>query len=130
MGQDTNQTGLVIGEIQRLEAVVRKYSRDRGTSGASRCMNSSGDITMCVVPSRQGPFSLSTTWPGALHCTRSSVLRRARDVAAQLLQPPVLVDAAAHCRVQAETLLVGAQGRVSARSRAVVPCTVNTFCPG
>ena len=26
--------------------------RGRGTSAARRCMNSSGDITMCVVPSR------------------------------------------------------------------------------
>ena len=34
-------------------------------------MNSSGDIAICVVPSRQGVFSLSTTCPAALHCTRS-----------------------------------------------------------
>ena len=34
-------------------------------------MNSSGDITMCVVPSRQADFSFSTTCPAALHCTRS-----------------------------------------------------------
>jgi len=32
-----------------------------GTSAASRCMNSSGDITRWVVPSRQGVLSLSTT---------------------------------------------------------------------
>jgi len=32
-----------------------------GTSAASRCMNSSGDITMCVMPSRQAVLSLSTT---------------------------------------------------------------------
>ena len=32
-----------------------------GTSAASRCMISSGDITRCVVPSRQGVLSLSTT---------------------------------------------------------------------
>ena len=36
------------------------------TSAASRCMNSSGDITRCVVPSRQAVLSLSTTWPAAL----------------------------------------------------------------
>jgi len=35
----------------------------RGTSAARRCMNSSGDITMCVVPSRQGLLSCSTTFP-------------------------------------------------------------------
>ena len=34
-------------------------------------MNSSGDITMRVVPSRQGVFSLSTTCPALLICTRS-----------------------------------------------------------
>ena len=32
-----------------------------GTSAASRCMNSSGDITRWVVPSRQGVLSLSAT---------------------------------------------------------------------
>ena len=37
-----------------------------GTSAASRCMNSSGDITKCVVPSRQAVLSSSTTWPAAL----------------------------------------------------------------
>ena len=34
-------------------------------------MNSSGDITMCEVPSRQGAFSLSANGPAALHGTRS-----------------------------------------------------------
>jgi len=34
-------------------------------------MNSSGDITMWVVPSRQAVLSLSTTCPAALICTRS-----------------------------------------------------------
>ena len=30
-----------------------------------------GDMTRCVVPSRQGVLSLSTTCPAALVCTRS-----------------------------------------------------------
>jgi len=34
-----------------------------GTSAAKRCMNSSGDITMWMVPSRQAVLSLSTTCP-------------------------------------------------------------------
>ena len=34
-------------------------------------MNSSGDITSYVVPSRQRVLSLSTTRPAAPHCTRS-----------------------------------------------------------
>jgi hypothetical protein len=42
-----------------------------GPRGGGRCMNCSGDITRGVVPSRQGVFSVSTTWPVALHCTRS-----------------------------------------------------------
>ena len=52
----------------------------RDPSAARRCMNSSGDITKCVVPSRHGVLSLSTTCPAALVCTRSSVLSGARDV--------------------------------------------------
>jgi hypothetical protein len=38
---------------------------------AKRCMNSSGDITRCVVPSRLGVFNHSTTCPAALHCNRA-----------------------------------------------------------
>ena len=34
-------------------------------------MNSSGDMTRCVVPSRQGVLSVNTTWPAALVCKRS-----------------------------------------------------------
>jgi hypothetical protein len=49
-----------------------KCSRGRGTRAASRCMNSSGLITRCVVPSRQGVLSFSTTCPAALVCNRSS----------------------------------------------------------
>jgi hypothetical protein len=35
-------------------------------------MNSSGLITKCVVPSRHGGFSLSSTWPAALSWILSS----------------------------------------------------------
>jgi hypothetical protein len=34
-----------------------------------RCMTSSGDMTRCVVPSRQGVLSFNTTYPAALVCT-------------------------------------------------------------
>ncbi|HYN62239.1 MAG TPA: hypothetical protein VET87_22285 [Rubrivivax sp.] len=34
-------------------------------------MNSSGDMTECVVPSRRGVFSFNTPCPAALVCTRS-----------------------------------------------------------
>ena len=49
-----------------------RCSLGRGTSAASRCRNSSGLITSCVVPSRHGFLSLSSTWPAALSCTLSS----------------------------------------------------------
>ena len=38
---------------------------------ASRCLNSSGDLTRCVVPPRQGVLSLSTSGQAALVCTHS-----------------------------------------------------------
>ncbi len=44
----------------------------RGTSAASRCINSSGDATRCVVPCRQGVSSFNSTCPAALRCTHSS----------------------------------------------------------
>ena len=37
-----------------------------GTSAASRCMNSSGDITRWVVPSRQGGLQLQYDLPGGV----------------------------------------------------------------
>jgi hypothetical protein len=40
---------------------ARACKRGLGTSAASRRMNSSGDSTKCVVPSRQGVLSFSTT---------------------------------------------------------------------
>ena len=49
-----------------------RCSLGRGTSAASRCMNSSGLMTRCAVRSRHGVLSLSPTCPAALSCTRSS----------------------------------------------------------
>ena len=57
-------------EVMRTPKRIR-CSLGLGTSAASRCLNSSGDITRCVVPSRHGVLSLSTTCPAALVCTRS-----------------------------------------------------------
>ena len=53
-------------------------------------MNSSGDIIRCVVPSRQAAFTLSNTWPAALHCIRSSAPQRA---AACRLKPSMAAGA-------------------------------------
>ena len=72
-------------------------------------MNSSGDITRCVVPSRQGVLSFSTTCPAALHCTRSSASAGRGDGAAQLVQQLAVVASAAYGGVQAEAVDVGAQ---------------------
>ena len=46
----STQTGHLIGEIGRLEAVVRKCPRGRGIGAARRCRNSTGYIMMfCAV---------------------------------------------------------------------------------
>jgi hypothetical protein len=47
--------------------------RGKGASAISFCKNSGCDISECVVPSRQGVFSFSTTCPAALICTRSLI---------------------------------------------------------
>ena len=44
--------------------------RGRGTSAARRCMNSRGDITMCVVPLRERLLSCSTTSPAPSRLSR------------------------------------------------------------
>ena len=60
-------------------------------------MSSSGDITRCVLPFRHGVSSFNSTYPAALHRTRSSDReRRSGDVAAQLFQPLAVVCFAAH----------------------------------
>ena len=68
---DTNSPVDCLCLARGLATGQARPARGRGTSAASRCMNSSGDITRCVVPSRQGVFNLSTTCPAALVCTRS-----------------------------------------------------------
>ena len=62
-------------------------------------MNSSGLITMCVVPSRPGGLELEHDLPGAVDLYAFIGQCRARDVAAKLFQPLALVGAAAHRRV-------------------------------
>ena len=71
---DTRRTlvrkGCILG-LNGLPAKLFYGGRGRGASSAKRCMNSSGDITRWVVPSRQGVLRLSTTCPKSLVCTRS-----------------------------------------------------------
>lgn len=49
----------------------------RGTNAASRCLNSSSDITQCVVPSRQGDSSFSCVLCAASQPTSGAELPRA-----------------------------------------------------
>ena len=58
---------------QRSERTPKRIrcSRGRGTNAASRCINASGDITRCVLPSRQGVLNFNTTCLAAFVCTRS-----------------------------------------------------------
>ena len=45
---------------------------ERGGAGVGRrCMNSSGDMTIWVVPSLNALFSCNTTWPARLRLSRS-----------------------------------------------------------
>jgi hypothetical protein len=72
-------------------------------------MNSSGDITRWVVPSRRRGLQLQHDLASGVGLYAFIGQRRACDVAAQLLQRLVIVGAAAHGSVQAETVDVGAQ---------------------
>jgi len=104
-------------------------------------MNSSGDITMWVVPSRQAVLSLSTTCPALLICTRSlasagrvmvrhSCFSRWRSLASQrtaaccavallvgtqLLGP---LDVQRHGALQGKHILPGARAKGNAGSSA------------
>jgi len=53
---------------------LNERSLGRGTSAARRCMNSSGDITICVVPYLDRGLQVSTPCPARLS-VRRSVLR-------------------------------------------------------
>jgi len=57
--------------VQRLETVARQCSLGSGNCAARCVMNSSGDITRSVMPTRHGVLSLNTTCPAALRFTRS-----------------------------------------------------------
>ena len=64
---------------------------------------------MYVVPSRQAVSNLEHHLRGSVALHALVGQRRARDVAAKLLQPLALVGSAAHSRVRTETLPVGTQ---------------------
>lgn len=59
-------------------------------------MNSSSDMTRCVVPSRQAVFDLEHRLPGGVGLHAFVGQCRAGDVAAQLLQRLAVVRHAAH----------------------------------
>jgi hypothetical protein len=64
-------SGRPTAEIDSREAVIGWCRRSRWTAASSRCLKSDGEITSCVVPSREDILSLSATCPAAVVCTRS-----------------------------------------------------------
>jgi starvation-inducible DNA-binding protein len=83
-------------------------------------MNSSGLITRCVVPSRHGVLSLSSTWPAALSCTRG---QPAPGSYAQFAALSSLADAPAKPPKAMEmvALLVKGHEAVARTARAAFP---------
>jgi len=82
-----------------------KTTRTSNESGAvwgvapaqrSRCMNSSGDITRWVVPSRQGVPELEHHLPGGVNLYAFVGQSRAREATAQLLQRLAVVGTTTH----------------------------------
>ena len=71
-------------------------------------MNSSGDMTIWVVPSLNALFSCNTTWPARLHFEPFVGDRRAGDIAAQVLQFLALIGGPAHRRMEAKAVEFGA----------------------
>src|SRR3954467_13241059 len=85
-----------------------RCSPGRGTSAAKRCMSSSGDITICVVPSRQGLFELQHDLACVITIEPLVGIRWASDVAAQTFELLALMGATAHRRMQTEAMRVDA----------------------
>jgi hypothetical protein len=82
-----------------------------GTRAARRGMNSSGDMTRCVVPSPVAPRSLELEHhlPGGVGLHAFVGKGRPGDVAAPLFQRLPLIGGATHGGVQAEAVDVGAK---------------------
>ena len=72
-------------------------------------MNSSGDMRNVRGVVTPGCLQPEHHMPGAVDLNTLVGQRRARDIAAQLLECLAVIGSAAHRRVQAETLLVGTQ---------------------
>ena len=71
-------------------------------------MNSSGDMTIWVVPSLNALFSLQHHLAGAVTLEPFVGDRRAGDIAAQVLQFLALIGAPAHRRMEAKAVEFGA----------------------
>ena len=84
-----------------------RLSLGRGTRAARRCMNSSGDITMWVVPSLYGAFELQHDIAGAVELEPFVGDGGACDIAAQLFEFVALIHGAAYLGMEAEPLRVG-----------------------
>ena len=86
-----------------------------------RCLNASGDITGCVVPSRQGVFSFRHHLPGCVGLHAFVGQRRARDGAALLLQRLPVFGARAHGSMQADPSMSAHSGCLNSVSLGMVP---------
>jgi hypothetical protein len=64
--------------IDPLQTLKKRICSLQTGHSLGSCMNSSGDITKRVVPSRHSVLSFGTTCLEALHCTRSSESARRR----------------------------------------------------
>lgn len=78
------------------------------TNAASRCMNSSGDITQVSGAVAPKGLKLQHDLPGSVGLYTFVGKRRAGDAAASLFQRLAIIGAAAH-RLKAEAVDVGAQ---------------------
>ena len=86
-----------------------RCKRGRGTRAARRSMNSSGSMTIWVVPSLYGLFSLQHDLAGAITFEPFVGDGRPRDIAAELLEFQTLIGAPAQRRMEAKAVRVGTQ---------------------
>ena len=88
-----------------------RCKRGRGTRAARRSMNSSGAMTIWVVPSLNATLQLQHDLAGAVTLEPFVGDGRAGDIAAQVLQFLALIGAPAHRRMEAKAVEFGAQVR-------------------
>jgi hypothetical protein len=76
----------------RTAAITARRRRPARTAAASRCMDSSGNMTICVMPSLYELFSCNTTWPARLQLhdfTAKRTIFCSQGITSPLLSPLV-----------------------------------------